>query len=312
MPCRPSRGLSMATPIMTTKTAGLLDIGPTDRVGIVAGSGVLPINVADSLVAAGHRPYVICIAGETDQVKSLTSHEGEMLSVERFADLFSLLKRQKITHLILAGGVSRRPSWKAMLRSGMSLLRILPLAIIALTRGDDGLLRILVDLIEAHGVKVVGAHQVVPDLLAIEGPMGSYKPNQVDLADLHAGLEAARAIGALDIGQAAIAIGGRAIALEGIEGTDLLLKRVRDLRNSGRIAGRKRGVIVKCAKPNQELRADLPTIGPATIDAVHAAGLAGIGVEAGRSMVLDYGEMVAIADRLGLFVVGLSGYEAHT
>lgn len=301
----------MTTPMTKAKTAGLLDIGPADRVGLVAGSGRLPVNVADSLLAAGHRPYVISVAGETDSGNGLTAHDGETLPVERFADLFPLLKRQKITHLILAGGVSRRPAWKAI-RPSLSLLRILPRALVALTRGDDGLLRILVELIEADGVKVVGAHQVVPDLLAVEGPMGAYKPQQADWADLHAGLEAARAIGALDIGQAAIAVGGRAVALEGIEGTDLLLERVRDLRSNGRIAGRKRGVLVKCAKPNQELRADLPTIGPATVDAAHAAGLAGIGVEAGRSLVLDYGEMVARADKLGLFVVGLSGKEART
>lgn len=300
----------MTTPMTKAKGRTQFDLGAADRVGIIAGSGRLPVNVADSLAAAGHRPYIIRIDGETDPGTSLVEHDGETLAVERFADLFALLKRQKITHLILAGGVSRRPAWKAI-RPSISLLRILPQALAALTRGDDGLLRILVGLIEGTGVKVVGAHQIVPDLLAVEGPMGTHVPQQGDWADLEAGLEAARAIGALDIGQAAIAIGGRAIALEGIEGTDLLLKRVRELRDNGRIAGRKRGVLVKCAKPNQELRTDLPTIGPATVDAAHAAGLAGIGVEANRSLVLDYGELVARADRLGLFVVGLTDQGAR-
>lgn len=160
-------------------------------------------------------------------------------------------------------------------------------------------------------MKVVGAHQIVPDLVAVEGKMGAHAPLAADWADLKAGYMAARAIGALDIGQAAIAIGGRAVALEGIEGTDLLIQRVRDLRSNGRIAGRRRGVLVKCAKPGQELRADLPTIGPATVDAAHAAGLVGIGVEAGRSLVLDFGDMVERADRLGLFVVGLAPEDAH-
>ena len=300
----------MTTPMTKVKGRTQFDLGAADRVGIIAGSGRLPVNVADSLAAAGHRPFIISIDGETDPGTSLAEHDGETLAVEQFADLFALLKRQKITHLILAGGVSRRPAWKAI-RPSISLLRILPQALAALTRGDDGLLRILVSLIERSGVKVVGAHQIVPNLLAVEGPMGTHVPQQGDWADLEAGLEAARAIGALDIGQAAIAIGGRAIALEGIEGTDLLLKRVRELRDNGRIAGRKRGVLVKCAKPNQELRADMPTIGPATVDAAHAAGLAGIGVEANRSLVLDYGELVARADRLGLFVVGLADQGAH-
>lgn len=287
-----------------------IDLSATDRVAVVAGSGRLPVNVADSLAQAGLRPFIISVAGETDPATSLSSYDGAELPIERFADLFSLLRRERITHVVLAGGISRRPVWRAV-RPSLALLRILPSAVAALTRGDDGLLRILVDQIEKTGVKVVGAHQIVPDLIAVEGKMGAHAPLAADWADLRAGLEAARAIGALDIGQAAIAIGGRAIALEGIEGTDLLIQRVRDLRNNGRIAGRKRGVLVKCAKPGQELRADLPTIGPATIDAAHAAGLAGIGVEAGRSLVLDFGEMVERADRLGLFVVGLGAGDEH-
>lgn len=286
-----------------------IDLSATDRVAVVAGSGRLPVNVADSLAQAGHAPFIVSVAGEIDPGTSLKSYAGAEIQVERFAELLPLLKRERITHVVLAGGISRRPAWRAI-RPSLSLLRILPSAIVGLARGDDGLLRILVNVIEATGVKVVGAHQIVPDLLAVEGKMGAHAPQAGDWADLRAGLKAAYAIGALDIGQAAIAIGGRVVALEGIEGTDLLIGRVRDLRSNGRIAGRKRGVLVKCAKPDQELRADLPTIGPATVDACHAAGLVGIGVEAGRSLVLDFGEMIERADRLGLFVVGLANDEA--
>lgn len=282
-----------------------INLSATDRVAVVAGSGRLPVNVADSLAEAGHKPFIVLIDGETDPGTSLWSYAGERLAIEQFASLVPLLKRHNITHCVLAGGISRRPVWRAI-RPSVALLRVLPRALAALARGDDGLLRILVRTIEDSGIKVVGAHQVVPELLAVAGSMSALAPEKGDWADLRAGQEAARTIGALDIGQAAVAIGGRAIALEGIEGTDLLLERVRDLRNNGRIAGRKRGVLVKCAKPNQELRADLPTIGPATVDAAHAAGLAGIGIEAGRSLVLDYGEVVERADRLGLFVIGLS------
>ncbi|CAN7356648.1 LpxI family protein [Aminobacter sp. LjRoot7] len=282
-----------------------INLSATDRVAVVAGSGRLPVNVADSLAEAGRKPFIVLIDGETDPSTSLWSYAGERLAIEQFASLVPLLKRHNITHCVLAGGISRRPVWRAI-RPSVALLRVLPRALAALARGDDGLLRILVRTIEDSGIKVVGAHQVVPELLAVAGSMSALVPEKGDWADLRAGQEAARMIGALDIGQAAVAIGGRAIALEGIEGTDLLLERVRDLRNNGRIAGRKRGVLVKCAKPNQELRADLPTIGPATVDAAHAAGLAGIGIEAGRSLVLDYGEVVERADRLGLFVIGLS------
>ena len=127
--------------------------------------------------------------------------------------------------------------------------------------------------------------------------------------DIEAAHAAAKAIGALDIGQAAIAIGGRTIALEGVEGTHGLLERTLELRGHGRLAGKTRGVLVKCAKPGQELRADLPSIGPQTVEAAHAAGLAGIAVEAGRSLILEGPVVLARANALGLFVYGLPAVE---
>ncbi|RVD62782.1 LpxI family protein, partial [Mesorhizobium sp. M4A.F.Ca.ET.029.04.2.1] len=129
--------------------------------------------------------------------------------------------------------------------------------------------------LEKRGIKVVGAHEIVPELLAGKGPLTQAEPSKADWRDIEAARVAAKAIGALDIGQAAIAIGGRAIALEGIEGTNGLLERTRQLRDHGRLAGKTRGVLVKCAKPGQELRADLPTIGPRTVEAAQEAGLAG-------------------------------------
>jgi DUF1009 family protein len=275
-----------------------------DKVGIVAGSGRLPINVAERLIAGGHAPFIAMIEGEADQDPVLQSCDHEFLQLEDFALLVPTLKRHGVTHVVLAGGIGRRPEWRRI-KPRFALLAILPRALAALARGDNGLLKALVSGLEAYGMKVVGAHEIVPDLLAIEGAMTKAAPLKSDWRDLDAALVAARTIGALDVGQGAVSVGGRVIALEGIEGTDGLLARVADMRSHGRIAGKKRGVLVKCAKPDQEMRADLPTIGPATVDGAHAAGLAGIGVEAGGSLVLDYGKMVERADELGLFVVGL-------
>jgi DUF1009 family protein len=271
-------------------------------VGIVAGSGRLPIHLAESLAASGHAPFVVTIAGETDA--AFSPFEREELAIEDVAGLGQLLKRHDVTHAVLAGGIARRPKLIA-LKPSLALLRFLPRVIAGLAGGDDGALRAIASGLESVGIKVVGAHEIAPDLLATKGPMTTAVPKRTDWRDLDAAARAARAIGALDIGQAAVAIGGRAIALEGIEGTDGLLERVRDLRSHGRLAGKKRGALVKCAKPGQELRADLPSIGPATVTAAHAAGLAGIGVEAERSLVLDLAGVIAEADRLGLFVVGL-------
>ena len=293
---------------MTTPTARtsrpLVELGPADKVAVVAGSGRLPVNIAESLALHGHPPLVLRVRGEADNGSAFSSFETDEIGLGEFAELAPLLKRRGVTHVVLAGGIGRRPAWREI-RFSFSLLRHLAKALTALARGDDGLLRILVRAIESEGFRVVGAHEIVPDLLAVEGPMTRAKPLKSDRADLDAAYAAARAIGALDIGQGTVSIGGRVIAVEGVEGTDGMLQRVRDLRGHGRLAGKTRGVLVKCAKPGQELRADLPSIGPMTVEAAHAAGLAGIGVEAGRSLVLDCAELVARADALGLFVVGL-------
>ena len=275
------------------------------RVAIAAGSGKLPIEIVDALASAGHRPFVVLIEGEADRVSPLTKHDHWVMALEQIGQFVSKLRANGVTHLVMAGGIERRPDWRA-LRPSLGLFRIVRRVAASLARGDDNLLKALIRYFESEGFKIVGAHEILPDLLAARGVMTKAAPSAKDRADLHAAAVAARTIGALDIGQAAVAIGGRAIALEGVEGTDGLLARTRDLRSNGRIAGIPRGVLVKCAKPGQELRADLPTIGPATVTMAHAAGLAGIGVEADRSIILDQGTVVARADELGLFVVGLS------
>ncbi len=291
-----------------TETATALDLGPNAKVGIIAGGGVLPVEVATGLAAQGHRPFVVLVEGEADRSAELTAYEHYPFKLENFGSLIPLLKRNHVTHLVLAGEIRRRPKLRNMQLTPGFLLMI-PRAVVALARGDDGLLRMMTQLFEARGIKVVGAHEVVPELAAAEGVLTRTGPEKRDWRDIHAAQRAAKAIGALDIGQAAIAVGGRVIALEGIEGTAGLLDRGRLLRGHGRIAGKTRGVLVKCAKPGQELRADLPSIGPQTVEAAHAAGLAGIAVEAGRSLVLDGPATIGRADALGLFIVGLRAGE---
>ncbi|TIP00369.1 MAG: DUF1009 domain-containing protein [Mesorhizobium sp.] len=286
------------------RAASGFQLAPGSKVGIIAGGGRLPVEVADGLVKHGFAPFIIIAAGEVDREADFAAYDREKLALEDIGRLFPLLRRQGITHLVLAGEIKRRPRL-SNIRPTLGLLAIIPSVVRALRRGDDGLLKILTRALETRGVKVVGAHEVVPELTAGEGTLTAAGPNQSDWRDIEAARKAAKAIGALDIGQAAIAIGGRAVALEGIEGTAGLLDRMRDLRGHGRLAGKARGVLVKCAKPGQELRADLPTIGPQTVEAAHAAGLAGIAVEAGRSLILEGPTTLARANAFGLFIVGL-------
>jgi UDP-2,3-diacylglucosamine hydrolase len=295
--------LAMTAPMTRSEACGI-KLGPTDRVALIAGSGQLPIDVAEGLAKAGKPPFVMIVGGEGVDPLAFEPYDHMILPLEAIGDLVGLLKRNRITHVIMAGGVSSRPNLRRI-KWSLALLRVLPRLVYKLTKGDNALLSAFVDHLEQNGFKVVGAHEILPDLLARPGVMGKVQPQASDRRDIDAALEAALAIGRLDIGQAAIAVGGRAVALEGVEGTDGLLERMKGLRNNGRIAGIKRGVLVKCAKPDQELRADLPTIGPATIEGAHAAGLAGVAVEADRAFVLEFARTIERADALGLFILGL-------
>lgn len=294
------------TKIEGTRTG--LDLAPDARVGIIAGGGSLPVEVAKALAGQGKSPFVVIVAGEVDRIADFDAYEQATLRLEDVGSLLPTLKNSHVTHLVTAGHITRRPRLSAM-RLNLGLLAWVPSLLVGVTQGDDTVLKLFVRRVERSGIKVVGAHEIVPELVAAEGALTKAAPRKSDWRDIKAAHAAAMAIGALDIGQAAVAIGGRAIALEGIEGTDGLLDRTRQLRGHGRLAGRTRGVLVKCAKPGQELRADLPSIGPQTIEAAHAAGLAGIAVEAGRSLVLEGPTVVARANALGLFVIGLPAAE---
>lgn len=278
------------------------------RIGLIAGSGRLPAEVLESLSRQEANPYLVLIDGEADDLVIYRNHDHVRVSLEEFGRLVPLLKSASVTRLVMAGGVARRPAWRSLTWS-WSLLGMLPRFAKALASGDDVLLRTIIGYLEAHGIKVIGAHEIVPDLLAGPGVIVGHAPAKNEMRDMRAAAAAARAIGALDIGQAAIAIGGRAIALEGIEGTEGLLARVAAMRGHGRLAGRTGGVLVKCAKPGQELRADLPSIGPDTIDAAFAAGLTGIALDAGRAFILDCASTMARAKERGLFIYGLKGDE---
>ncbi len=274
------------------------------RIAVIAGGGALPVAVVRTLLDRGEKPFVILIAGEVDDEQSFDGAEQAVLAVEDFGQALPLLKKHGVKRLVMSGNVVRRPNLRRV-RWNLSTLALLPRVAAGLLRGDDGLLRTIIEIAEANDIAVVGPHEIVPDLLAPEGTLTRATSTSRDRRDLEAASEAALAIGRLDIGQAAIAIGGRAVALEGIEGTDGLLERTAQMRGHGRLAGKKRGVLVKHCKPLQERRADLPAIGPQTVEGAHKAGLAGIAVDAGRSFILDFDKTIARADELGLFVVGM-------
>ncbi len=210
----------------------------------------------------------------------------------------ALLRENNVTDLILAGGV-RRPSL-ASLRPDWRAAKFLARVGYRAALGDDGLLSAVVAELEREGFRVIGADQVLRAGLAPEGALGSLRPDAQALADIDHAQRIARALGALDIGQAVVVQQGLVLGVEAIEGTDALLRRCAELRREG-----PGGVLVKVEKPGQEQRADRPTIGPQTVALAAGAGLRGIAVEAGATIVLDRDEVVNAADRAGLFVVGI-------
>jgi len=269
------------------------------RTAIIAGNGQLPLAVAQALAARGQEPFLVPLRGEA--LPELYAYPHQEISIIEFAKLIRALKRHNIKNIVLAGGVTKRPHLRD-LRFDWPTLRILPRLGFALRRGDDALLRAFIAALESYHFRICGAHQIVPELLATTGmKLTKAQPSSHMQADIELAARAAQMLGELDVGQGAVAVRGRIVALEGAEGTDEMLVRIRQLRSSGRIP-REGGVLVKVMKPSQEERADLPTIGPLTIENAHAAGLAGVAVERQRSFILEPAETVKRADQYAMFL----------
>jgi len=273
------------------------------RLAIIAGSGLLPSYVATAARQAGEDPFVIALKDEAD--RSWDGFDHAVIGVGDFAALSRIFASNGVDRVVMSGGVRRRPEWREVRPTLKTIVKLPSTIRTLLAGGDDAVLRMVITLIEGNGRRVVGAHEIAPHLLATVGPLGAARPGPDDRRDIARAAEAADALGRLDVGQGAVSVGGRIVALEGVEGTDSMLDRVADLRSAGRISARRRGVLVKLCKPQQDIRADLPSIGISTIENLKRAGLAGVAVEAGRSLILERDAVIKVADEAGIFVCGL-------
>ena len=283
--------------------AGLAKPDANGRLAIVAGWGHLPLYLAQAARSAGEDPVIVALTNEADQsfngFRSATLGVGDLAGIERF------LRENGVGRVVMSGAVRRRPDWRDIRPTLGTLSRIPHVLRTRLSGGDDAVLQMVIGLFEGMGCRVIGAHDVAPGLLARTGLLTSTPLSADDLRDIGEGVKAALALGELDVGQGAVSVGGRVVALEGAEGTDRMLERVASLRQEGRISRRRRGVLVKLCKPQQDVRADLPAIGISTVTNAARAGLAGIAVEAGRALVLDEEAVIAAAEDAGLFVCGI-------
>ena len=263
------------------------------KLGLIAGGGGLPLALARHCRAAGRPLHVIRLEGFASP--DLDSFEGETRGLFDFDGGFRALREAGCEAVCLAGTVAR-PDLRKEEAGGV------PETVIAARGADDALLSAVVAQFQAQGFVVEGAQEVMGALTLGQGPLGRIVPSPNDRRDIDRAMRVARAIGALDVGQGAVCRDGLVLAVEAREGTDAMLRRVFDLTGG---LGRA-GVLAKASKPGQDLRVDLPTIGPATIELAAAAGLAGIAGEAGRVLVIERAETARMADACGLFVTGVA------
>lgn len=271
--------------------------------GIIAGGGELPLAVARAARHEGRTVFVLALTGSADAEVEQFPHAWNSLG--EVGRAMQLLRDSHVDEVLLAGKVAR-PRFSEI-KLDFKGARVLPRVLAAARRGDDALLKCMVGLFEDEGFRAIGVAEAAPSLLMGPGVLGASAPSDMDLADIKVAVDVVRAMGELDIGQAAAVCDGLVLAVEAAEGTDRMIERVASLPTAIRgVPGKPRGVLVKAPKPQQDGKTDLPVIGVQTVVNVAAAGLAGIAVEAGRTLILGRDEVRTAADRTGLFVYGFS------
>jgi len=270
--------------------------------GIIAGAGTMPLAVAEAARAAGRSVHVIAIEGAAEETVETYPHTW--VNFGEIGLMLKALKKQNCGELVIIGGV-RRPKLND-LRIDVGALANLPAILSALVGGDNSVLSGIVEFFESKGFHVVGAEEIAPGLIAGAGPLGKRRPSKQDLADIALAADLIKAMGRFDVGQAVVVSRGHVLAVEAAEGTDALLGRCKSVKRWTPKRGDGRsGVLVKCAKPGQERRVDLPAIGPETVRRSQEARLNGIAVAAADVLIADRKAVIGVANELGLFVYGV-------
>lgn len=272
------------------------------KLGLVAGGGGLPAEIAERCRRTGRPYFVVRLKGFADA--GTENHPSTVIGLAELGKVFKALRAEHCAAVCFAGTVARPDFGK--LKPDLRGMAALPGIIAAARKGDDALLRAVLDEFRKEGFEIEGAHEAAESMTLPLGILGKISPAEFNREDIQRALVAARAIGRLDIGQGAVVCHGLVLAVEAQEGTDAMLHRVRGLPEAIRGApGRMAGVLAKAPKPIQSTDVDLPTIGLATVRGAAQAGLAGIVGEAGRLLVVDREETVALANDLGLFILGV-------
>ncbi len=264
-------------------------------IGLIAGNGQFPLLFAEAAKAKGVRVYAVAMVGETDKAIEQAADETHWVRVGQLGRMIRLFKGARVLKAAMAGGVRKTRLFEGA-RPDLTAVKILARCAV---KRDDGMLRAIASEFEQNGIQIVDSTLYMPDCLAPAGVLTAERPGEREEADLAYGLKIAREIGRLDIGQTVVVKDGAVVALEAIEGTDACILRAGDL------TAKEGAVVVKVAKPGQDMRFDVPAVGVRTIATLKKAGVTTLGVEAGRTLLLEPERLVAAADEAGVTIVGL-------
>ncbi len=275
---------------------------------IVAGNGDLPFEAAEALAVRGRAVHLVGIAGEVEERIAAFPHD--IIDWTQIGRLFRILESLDARDLILLGGIARRPSVKLQ-RMDWGAARTMFDLLGVMLAGDNSILSGVIEVFGKRGFRIVSVPELLPELLVKSGANSRVSITKRDEQRIAHGHSVINALGPFDVGQGVVVVGKRVVAVEGLEGTDAMLRRVMTLRDEGRLPQKPGGVLVKCPKPGQDERADLPTIGPETIRNANAAGLLGVGVLAGKTIIVNRNKTLSMADDRGLFIAGIEGAQSN-
>ena len=279
----------------------VININKDRKLGIICGGGDLPEKII-SWCKKINRPYfALAIKDNADEKYFDENVNHTWIRIGQAGTGFKRLKDEGVKEIVLIGTI-KRPTLSDLVPDLRTAAFFAKLGAKAL--GDDGILRAVVKEIEEEKMKVVGIQEVIPDLLAPLGVLTKEKPNKEDNEDIKRGIEVGTVLGRLDVGQSVVIQQGLVLGVEGIEGTDKLIIRCNDYKRKG-----KAPILVKLRKPEQDMRIDLPTIGVKTVENAHNSGFKGIAVHAGNTLVVNQEEVIKLANKYKMFIVGITPSE---
>jgi len=267
------------------------------KLGIIAGGGILPQLLIDYCRQNKRDYFVLAVENNADKAVFTPDIPHKWIRIGQAGSGFQTFKKEKVAEVILIGTI-HRPTLSDLVPDLRTAAFFAKLGLKSI--GDDGILRALIKEIESENMRVVGIQDVLPDLLVKSGNLTKIKPDKQAIADIDRGIEVALALGKLDVGQSVIVQQGLVLGVEGIEGTDKLIKRCAEYLRKG-----EGGILVKLRKPQQDMRIDLPTIGPSTVENLHQSGMRGIAIHAGNALIVEEEKTIALANKYSMFICGI-------